>query len=90
METGLEKEKVRTAGIYFLSQLGLNAVWSPIFFGLKSPLLALLVIVTMWVLIILTMKKTYPVSKLAMYLLIPYLLWVSFASVLNGAIVFLN
>lgn len=87
---GLQKKKARTASNYFLIQLGLNFVWSPIFFGLKSPLLALFVIIAMWVFIIITMKKFYPLSKLAMYLLIPYLVWVSFATILNASIVVLN
>lgn len=87
---GWKKKGVRTAGNYFLAQLGLNFIWSPIFFGLKSPLIALLVIIAMWVLIVMTMKKFYPLSKPAFYLLVPYLLWVSFATILNAAIVALN
>ena len=85
-----KKKKVRIAGSYFLAQLGLNFIWSPIFFGLRTPLLGLIVILAMWALIVMTMKKFYPLSKPAFYILIPYLLWVSFASVLNGAIVVLN
>jgi translocator protein len=85
-----KKKKVATAGKYFLAQLGLNFIWSPIFFGLKAPFLALTVILTMWLLIVMTMKKFHPLSKLAFYLLVPYLLWVSFATLLNGAIVILN
>lgn len=85
-----KKKKVRAAGNYFLAQLGLNFIWSPIFFGLRSPFMALLVIIAMWTLIVITMKKFYPLSKLAFYLLVPYLLWVSFAAILNGAIVVLN
>lgn len=84
------KKKVRLAGMYFLGQLGLNFIWSPIFFGLRAPLLGLIVIVVMWVLIMITMKKFYPLSRAAFYLLMPYLLWVSFATVLNAAIVVLN
>ncbi|MBD3279171.1 MAG: tryptophan-rich sensory protein [Candidatus Pacebacteria bacterium] len=87
---GGPKQKTRTAIKYFLSQLGLNFIWSPVFFGLRSPALALLVIVIMWVLIVLTIKKFYPLSQWAAYLLIPYLLWVSFAASLNSAIVLLN
>lgn len=87
---GWKKKKVRTAGMYFLAQLGLNFIWSPIFFGLRAPLLGLIVIVAMWTLIVMTMKKFYPLSKLAFYLLVPYLLWVSFATILNAAIVILN
>lgn len=85
-----KKKKVKTAGLFFLAQLTLNFIWSPIFFGLQAPLLGLIVIVAMWVLIVMTMKKFYPLSKLAYYLLVPYLLWVSFATILNAAIVMLN
>jgi benzodiazapine receptor len=85
-----KKKKVKTAGNYFLAQLGLNFIWSPVFFGLKSPLLGLITIVALWILIVLTMKKFYPLSRLAFYLLVPYLLWVSFATILNAAIVVLN
>lgn len=87
---GWKNKKVKTAGIYFLGQLGLNFVWSPIFFGLRSPVLALLVIIAMWALIVMTIRKFYPLSRWAAYLLMPYLFWVSFASILNAAIVALN
>lgn len=85
-----KKKKIKTAGIFFLIQLGLNFLWSPVFFGLRSPLLGLINIVAMWILIIITMRKFYPLSKSAFYLLVPYLLWVSFATILNAAIVLLN
>ena len=87
---GLKKKKMKTASLFFLAQLGLNFLWSPIFFGLRAPLLGLIVIMALWLLIVLTMKKFYPLSRLAFYLLVPYLLWVSFASLLNAAIVVLN
>ena len=87
---GWKKKKIRTAGNYFLAQLGLNFIWSPIFFGLRTPLIALLVIIAMWILIVMTIKKFYPLSKWAAYLLVPYLLWVSFATILNAAIAVLN
>lgn len=87
---GWQKKKNKIAGKYFLAQLALNFIWSPIFFGLRAPLLGLIVIVAMWTMIVITMKKFYPLSKPAFYLLVPYLLWVSFATLLNGAIVVLN
>lgn len=87
---GWKKKKISIAGKYFLAQLGLNFIWSPIFFGLRAPLLGLIVIVAMWTLIVMTMRKFHPLSKLAFYLLVPYLLWVSFATLLNAAIVVLN
>ncbi len=87
---GWQKKLIKTAGKYFLAQLALNFLWSPIFFGLRSPLLGLIVIVAMWTVIVLTMRKFYAVSKLAFYLLVPYLMWVSFATLLNAAILILN
>ncbi|RJR28983.1 tryptophan-rich sensory protein [Candidatus Microgenomates bacterium] len=74
----------------FYAQLIINSLWSMLFFGLKNPALAFIVILLLWVLIAATIVKFYKFSKLASYLLIPYLLWVGFASVLNLAIVLLN
>lgn len=87
---GWQKKKIKTASLFFLAQLALNFVWSPIFFGLRAPLLGLIVIVAMWVIIVMTMKKFYPLSRPAFYLLVPYILWVSFATLLNASIVILN
>lgn len=89
-EKGLKKKKVREALKFFTIQLGLNFVWSLLFFGLHSPLLAFIEIVVLWLAIFVTIKKFYPLSKPASYLLIPYLLWVSFAAVLNLSIFILN
>lgn len=83
-------KKAQIAKKFFFAQLFLNFIWSPLFFGLRSPLLGLIDIVALWILIILTIYKFHPLSKLAAYLLIPYLLWVTFATSLNGAILFLN
>lgn len=90
LKKGWKKKTVKSAGMFFLAQLTLNFLWSPVFFGLKSPLLGLITILTMWILIVITMKKFYPLSKLAFYLLTPYILWVSFATILNASILFLN
>ena len=68
----------------------LNALWSVIFFGLKSPRSAFIEIVVLWAAIILTIRAMYPVSRLGAVLLLPYLLWVSFAGLLNLAIWRLN
>jgi tryptophan-rich sensory protein len=87
---GFKKKNVKEAGTYFLVQLVLNCIWTPIFFGLRSPILGLIVIVAMWAAIVLTMKKFYPLSRAAFYLLIPYLLWVSFATLLNASLAVLN
>ncbi len=71
-------------------QLGFNSLWSIIFFGLKRPDLALVEITVLWIFILLTILRFWKVSKLATWLLVPYLLWVSFASVLNFSIMRLN
>lgn len=71
-------------------QLGLNALWSFLFFGRRSPLAALVEIVFLWIAIVLTIVTFARISRIAALLLIPYLLWVSFAAVLNAAIWRLN
>lgn len=75
---------------WFWIQLILNASWSIVFFGLKSPLLAFIIIVLLWISIFKTIKAFKKIDKNAAHLLIPYLLWVSFASILNLSIVLLN
>ncbi|HIC82543.1 MAG TPA: tryptophan-rich sensory protein [Kiloniellaceae bacterium] len=67
-----------------------NALWSYCFFGLRRPGLALADMTALWLSILATMTVFYPVSALAAGLLVPYLLWVSFAWVLNRAIWRLN
>lgn len=74
----------------FCLQLFFNFLWSLLFFGLHQPLLAFIDIVLLWIFILLTILEFKKRSKLASYLLIPYLLWVSFASILNLSIVLLN
>jgi len=80
---GLAAEGVKVALVLFAAQLIGNILWSVLFFGLKLPLIAFLEIVVLWVLILLTTVKFFQISKPAGVLLLPYLLWVGFASVLN-------
>jgi len=87
---GLKNRQVRTALIVFLIQLILNAFWSVVFFGLESPLCGFVVIVVLWLAILLTVLLFYRISRVASVLLWPYLLWVTFAAVLNGSIWLLN
>lgn len=87
---GLKDPRHLKAVKLFGFQLVLNFFWTIIFFGLRSPLLAFVEIMLLWYLIFLTIKSFYPISKTASYLLVPYLAWVSFASLLNLAIVILN
>lgn len=81
---------VKTALYHFGFQLLLNALWSIVFFGLKNPLAALFVILVLLVMIVLTIKWFKVVSKKAAFLMVPYLLWVLFATVLNFKIWELN
>ena len=83
-------EEVKKALIFFVIQLALNALWSILFFGLKNPMLALIEIVLLWLLIYETFAKFSRISKTAGNLFIPYLLWVTFATLLNASIWWLN
>ncbi len=87
---GWNRKDVKKALSVFTLQLVLNAMWSVIFFGLQSPAWAFLNIVLMWLAIIWTMVLFYKISKPAMWLLVPYILWVSFASYLNYCLWMLN
>jgi len=71
-------------------QLVFNAIWSPLFFGLRRPDLSLLDIGALWLSIAATMALFYPIHHGAALLLLPYLAWVSIASVLNFSIWRLN
>ena len=87
---GLEQKEVKSALIIFLAQLVLNVLWSVVFFGLQSPLYGVVVIVALWVVILLTILRFFKLSTAAGALLLPYILWVSFAAVLNVSIWVLN
>ncbi|MBW2981050.1 tryptophan-rich sensory protein [Candidatus Woesearchaeota archaeon] len=87
---GLKKKGVKKALGIFGVQLALNILWSFLFFGLKSPLYGLIEIVILWAAILYTIILFSRVSRTASYLLIPYILWVSFAAVLNFTIFVLN
>ena len=84
------QNKKRPSTKLFFFHLFLNAIWSPIFFGLKNLGLAFVVILVMDITLIMVIKYFYKFSKLASYLLVPYLLWISFASLLNFSIWQLN
>lgn len=74
----------------FFFHLFLNAIWSPVFFGLKNLSLAFLIIIAMDITLVMIIKNFYKVNKLASYLLVPYLVWILFASLLNYSIWQLN
>ena len=85
-----DQPQFKTAMIFFFVQLILNILWSGAFFGLRLPLLGLIDIVLLWIAVLLTMQNFFKVSKIAGLLLTPYLLWVSFAVLLNFALWVLN
>jgi translocator protein len=89
-DKGIKSSKSKIALSVFGLQLILNSLWSILFFGLKSPLLAFIEIIFLWITIILTIICFNRISKSASYLLIPYILWVSFAAILNFSIYYLN
>ncbi len=87
---GLDRKDVKIALGIFVAQLALNTLWSIIFFSLHSPGGALFEIVFLWLAILTTIVAFYKISKPAAWLLVPYILWVSFASYLNFTIWWLN
>jgi tryptophan-rich sensory protein len=87
---GLAQKGVRAALVIFLVQLVLNALWSVVFFGLQSPLWGVVVIIALWIAILITIIKFFKLSTAAGSLMLPYILWVSFAAVLNIAVFMLN
>jgi tryptophan-rich sensory protein len=82
--------KMRGAFVVYGFQLVLNLLWSLFFFGLRSPLLGFIDIVLLWLLILLNIILFYRLKRVAAWLLVPYLLWVTFASALNLSILILN
>ncbi len=89
-QKGLRSRAVRVALGWFVVQLVLNALWSPVFFGLHRIDLALVVVILLWAAIVVTIYRFFRVSRPAALLLVPYLLWVSFATVLNFSLWRLN
>lgn len=85
-----EEKEIKFALILFFTQLVLNTTWSIAFFGLRSPFLGLVNIILLLTALIFTIIQFFKVSKKASYLLLPYLLWLSFATVLNYWIYLIN
>lgn len=89
LKTGFSKSKILPL-IFFGIQLALNFLWSPVFFGLKNIGAALIIILLMLTSLYLTIFLFYKSSKVSAYLLIPYFLWVCFATYLNIGFYLLN
>jgi len=89
-EKGVKRPDVKKALSVFAAQLILNALWSIVFFGAQMILGAGVVIVLLGAMILLTIRLFGKISKPAAWLLVPYILWVSFATVLNISLYVLN
>lgn len=87
---GLRVPGVKQALAIFMLQLTLNALWSIVFFGARSIVGGMVIIVLLWLSIVWTMAVFFNLSKTAFLLIVPYILWVSFALVLNVALLMLN
>ena len=87
---GFYHKWVKTALYHFIFQLLFNGLWSIVFFGFRSPGFALIIILVLILLIVLTYKWFKIVNNTAAYLLLPYLVWVGFATILNFSIWQLN
>jgi benzodiazapine receptor len=85
-----KKRQVKEALYVFYFQLALNSLWAVLFFGFQLPLLAFIEIIVLWIAIGVTIQRFARVKITASLLLLPYILWVTFALMLNLAIVLLN
>lgn len=85
-----DETNVKKAFLFFLIQLALNALWSFLFFGLQNPFLASIEIILLWLMIFETYKQFKNIDKLAANLLLPYLVWVSYATLLTISVWYLN
>ncbi|MFP9116497.1 TspO/MBR family protein [Flavobacterium sp. RNTU_13] len=86
----VQTELVKKGLKFFAVQLALNMLWSYLFFGLKNPLVALIEVVLLWLMIYETWHVFKRVDRIAGWLFVPYLAWVTYASVLNASIWWLN
>lgn len=85
-----DSQERRTALAMYALQLALNLIWSPVFFNARSYLGAFILLVVLWAAILITTVLFFRISKPAGWLMLPYLLWVTFAGYLNYAIYSLN
>lgn len=87
---GPRRARVRSALVAFGVQLLLNAGWSFAFFGARSPALGLVVILLLWGVLAWTVDRFFRLRRVAGWLLVPYLVWVTYALALNASIWGLN
>lgn len=89
-DQGLQTKGAKSAFTLFWIQLGLNVIWSVVFFGYESILGGFIIIVCLWVLLLITTIRFFKISRVAGGLIVPYLAWLSIASPLNAWIWILN
>lgn len=82
--------KIKDAMFYYWAQLGLNFLWSILFFGFQLRLTALVDLILLFVFVVVMVYKFYKINKIAAYLNIPYILWIVYALILNYYIWFIN
>lgn len=87
---GTQSPEVKNALTFYAAQLAVNFFWTIIFFGIGKRGLAFIWLIILWILIVITKVKFYKIDKVSGYLMIPYILWVSFAGFLNYFIWSLN
>ena len=85
-----DKKQKKKIIIVFGINFFLNILWSVFFFTMKNPLLSFFELILLWFSILLMVFTTWKINKISSYLLIPYLLWVTFAGILNYLIAFSN
>ena len=85
-----QPEDIRSATLFYYIQLGLNFLWPVLFFGFEAYLLAFVELLILWIAICVNMWKFYRLDERAGDLLLPYLLWVTFAAYLNLGVYLLN
>jgi tryptophan-rich sensory protein len=90
IKDGIDSKEKKIALIVFSVHLVLNSLWSILFFGMRNPFLAFIEILILWGMIVYTMLLFKRIDQKTVYLLTPYLLWVSFATILNFSIWRLN
>ena len=90
LTSSAEPDKIRKALIAYGVQLGLNFLWPIVFFGGQMYLTAFLILILLWVAIFITLRRFSAINETAGDLLIPYLLWVTFAGYLNLGVYLLN
>ena len=90
LQSGRAPLQIRNALLLYAAQLALNFLWPIVFFGLEWYFAAFVVLIGLWILIFLTIRSFSAIDERAADLLLPYILWVTFAGYLNLGVAFLN